>query len=319
LYQKNFSGTPVLPVATAVNVNAGTTLAVGGNSQTIGSLAGSGNVLLGDDAASLGNFIVGNSSNTTFGGVISDAAFMPVTKTGAGTLTLGGANTYRGTTTISNGTLLVDGALGTNAVTVVSGTLGGNGSIAGPITVQNGGKLSPGSSIGRLTVSNSVALQAGGTTLMEISKTPQTNDQLRVTGALTLGGTLTVTNLSGAPAVNDSFQLFTAGSFSGFFSATNLPSLNAGLGWSFNSANGLLTVIQTVATNATSITYSMGGGNIILSWPSDHTGWRLQVQTNALATGLGTNWFDVAGSATTNSVSQPMDLINGSVFYRLVY
>ena len=85
----------------------------------------SGNVILGDDAASLGNFTVGNASNTTFSGVISDAAFIPLTKTGTGALTLAGANTYRGTSTLSNGTLLVNGSLGTNAVTVVSGVLGG--------------------------------------------------------------------------------------------------------------------------------------------------------------------------------------------------
>ena len=315
LYQKNFSGTPVLPIATAVNVNSGTTLAVGGNAQTIGSLAGSGNVLLGDDAAAAGNFIVGNTNSTTFSGAISDAAFIPVVKTDSGTLTLGGANTYRGPTTVSNGTLLVNGALGTNALTVVSGTLGGNGNIAGAVTVQNGGTISPGSSIGKLTVSNNVTLQASSKTLMEISKSPQTNDLLRVTGTLALSGTLAVTNLSGTLAANDSFQLFNAGSTSGAFTATNLPALNAGLGWSFNSANGTLAVVQTVATNATNISFTVSGSNLTLTWPSDHIGWRLQAQTN----GLGTNWFDVAGAALTNSVSAPADMNNSSVFYRLIF
>ena len=59
--------------------------------------------------------------------------------------------------------------------------------------VQSGCMLAPGTSVGKLTVSNSVALQAGSTTRMEISKTPFTNDQLRATGALTYGGTLVVT------------------------------------------------------------------------------------------------------------------------------
>ena len=36
---------------------------------------------------------------------------------------------------------------------------------------------------------------------------------------------------------------------------------------------------------------------LTLSWPADHTGWRLQAQTNNPTTGLGTNWFDVPGSA----------------------
>jgi hypothetical protein len=55
-----------------------------------------------------------------------------------------------------------------------------------------------------------------------------------------------------------------------------------------------------------------------LSWPTDHVGWRLQVQTNALETGLRANWFDVAGSSSTDNVTVPLSS-NGGVFYRLVF
>lgn len=64
---------------------------------------------------------------------------------------------------------------------------------------------------------------------------------------------------------------------------------------------------------------TMNGGSLTLSWPSDRTGWRLQVQTNASAMGLGTNWFDVPGSMTTNSMNLPVNLLNSSVFYRMIY
>jgi hypothetical protein len=74
---------------------------------------------------------------------------------------------------------------------------------------------------------------------------------------------------------------------------------------------------HTVATNATSISYTNDNGSLTLSWPADHTGWRLQAQTNTL--GLGTNWFDVPGSESTNTMSLPGDLRNGRVFYRLIY
>ena len=60
---------------------------------------------------------------------------------------MSGVNTYSGTTTVSNGTLLVDspGSLPTNAVTVNSGgTLGGSGTINGPVTVASGGTISAG-------------------------------------------------------------------------------------------------------------------------------------------------------------------------------
>jgi len=43
------------------------------------------------------------------------------------------------------------------------------------------------------------------------------------------------------------------------------------------------------------------------------------VQTNSLGAGLGTNWVDVAGSTTVNSVNATLDPANGTVFYRMVY
>jgi hypothetical protein len=73
----------------------------------------------------------------------------------------------------------------------------------------------------------------------------------------------------------------------------------------------------TVNPNSTNITASLSGGTLTLSWPQDHTGWTLQVQTNSSGHGLGTNWFDLPGSASTNAFSTPIVLTNGSVFYRL--
>jgi fibronectin-binding autotransporter adhesin len=319
LYSANSS--QPLAATTPVTVAAGANLDLSGYSPTIASLSGAGKVT--NSASFAATLTLSNNTGTTMlsGSIADQAASNAVSLVQAGNATniFTGANSYRGTTTIRGGTFLVNGSLGTNAVSVTNGgTLGGNGTINGTVTVQNNGLLSPGSGIGKLSVS-SAALQSGGTTLMEISKSPQTNDQLRVIGTLVYGGTLIVTNVSGTLAANDSFQLFSAGSAGGSFSATNLPPLNLGLGWSFNSTSGLLTVIQTVATNATSMTYSVGGGAINLSWPSDHTGWRLQVQTNHLSTGLGTNWFDVPGSSDTNSLSLPIDLNNESIFYRLMY
>jgi hypothetical protein len=39
--------------------------------------------------------------------------------------------------------------------------------------------------------------------------------------------------------------------------------------------------------------------------------------TNDLATGLTTNWFDVAGSSATNLVNVTMNPSDGAVFYRM--
>ena len=73
------------------------------------------------------------------------------------------------------------------------------------------------------------------------------------------------------------------------------------------------------STAPVSLLMSVSGGSLGLSWPNDHTGWRLQVQTNTLDAGLGTNWADVSGSSLTNNVALPVDATRGGVFYRLVY
>jgi hypothetical protein len=64
---------------------------------------------------------------------------------------------------------------------------------------------------------------------------------------------------------------------------------------------------------------STGGGQLQFTWPADHLGWRLEMQTNSLATGLGTNWVTVPGSIGTNQMLVPIGTTNGSVFFRLVY
>jgi len=45
----------------------------------------------------------------------------------------------------------------------------------------------------------------------------------------------------------------------------------------------------------------------------------LQMQTNSIDEGLGTNWVDVSGSDATNQISIPINTATGSVFFRLVF
>jgi autotransporter-associated beta strand protein len=126
--------------------------------ETIGSLAGSGSVVLGHSRLVIGV----NNSSTTFAGTISGnedpTGLVSIEKVGSGTLTLTGANTYEGYARISAGTLLVNGSvvagLGT-AVQVFDGTLGGNGTIAGAVYAPSPGtKVSPGASPGILHVTS---------------------------------------------------------------------------------------------------------------------------------------------------------------------
>jgi len=161
------------------------------------------------------------------------------------------------------------------------------------------------------------SLSSSGTLVMEFSRTGPTSftgSQLTQTaGTLHFAGTLQV-NADGAFAAGDQFQLFSAPAYSGSFT-TVTGSPGAGLAYSFNTNNGVLSVVSTVPPPA-SITTSFSGGNLVLTWPNE-LGWQLQSQTNALSTGLTTNWVNVSGASSpfTNSVNAA----NGTVFYRLVY
>jgi Glycosyl hydrolases family 28 len=72
---------------------------------------------------------------------------------------------------------------------------------------------------------------------------------------------------------------------------------------------------STVSTN---LSFQVSGNQLQVSWPADHIGWRLEVQTNNPDVGLSSNWVSL-GYDTTSQVSLPINASNGSVFYRLVY
>jgi fibronectin-binding autotransporter adhesin len=132
-------------------------------------------------------------------------------KEGSGEWTLTGTNTYSGTTTVNEGTLLVNGNQGaaTGAVTVgVNGALGGTGIIGGAVTVNSGGALAPGAGTGTLTISNNLTLSSGAVLNFELGA-PNASDKVVVSGALTLGGTLNVMDLAGFGT--NTYTLFTYG------------------------------------------------------------------------------------------------------------
>lgn len=258
----NFGGQ--LPSTTALAVSSGATLDLGGSSQTVASLAdNSGGGTITNSGVAPVTFTLGGSSGTnTFSGIIADSAAtnaISLVKNGGATEILAGANNFRGTTTIVSGSLIVNGSLGTNAVTVVGSTLGGNGVIGGAVTIQPSGTLSPGNSTGSLTIINTLTLN--GTTYIELNKAIPTNDVIRGISAVNYGGTLTVTNLGGTLAPGDSFKVFYSTIYNGSFATLNLPPLGTGLAWNTNSlTNGILSVIATVPPQFSSI-LEVGDGN----------------------------------------------------------
>ncbi|HEU5397145.1 MAG TPA: autotransporter-associated beta strand repeat-containing protein, partial [Verrucomicrobiae bacterium] len=242
--------------------------------------------------------------------------FVAILKTGTGRLLLTTANTYSGATGISNGVVVLSGSIAsTNAVLVNGGLLVSAGSIAGPVNVGAAGSVEAGTTntIGVFTLGGG-ALTLHGNTIVKINKGASANDSFTGQGVVTYGGTLTVTNLSGTLTTNDTFTLFSPGTSTSNFSSI-VGSPGTGLAYSFT--NGVLRIVNGIATNPTNILFSVSGNTLTLSWPADHQGWILQAQTNSLSSGLGTNWVDVPNSASITSTNIVIVPQNASVFYRL--
>jgi autotransporter-associated beta strand protein len=211
--------------ASAFTVAAGASIELRGSQQSIGSLAGAGDVTNNNVAAAVLTTGFDNTS-TNFSGVMSDAVIGPLSlvKVGSGTQTLSGVNTYTGTTTVNGGTLAVDGSIASSSLTTVNagGTLGGTG-IVGNTTIS-GGTLSPGNSIGTLTVAGNLIFTAAASYMVEVS--PASADRTNVTGTATLGGATVNASFAAGTYVEKKYTILNAGSVSGTFGSvvnTNLP------------------------------------------------------------------------------------------------
>jgi hypothetical protein len=132
-----------------------------------------------------------------------------------------------------------------------------------------------------------------------------------VSGVLnnTGAGTLTVANLGPALAVGDKFTLFSKPVQNG----TALTLTGAGAAWVNNLAvDGSITVSSLVGPPQLNFTRS--GNNLQFSWTG---GFKLQAQTNSINVGISTNWADYPGGGAS-PVTVPIDVTNGSAFFRLI-
>jgi fibronectin-binding autotransporter adhesin len=178
-------------------LNSNHTIPIGGLSGAVGS------VLTGifpdnnTPGANTVTWEIGNrNSDTTFSGDVKNGkspSLTAIRKIGAGTLTLAGINTYTGPTTVNGGKLSITGSLATTITTVAAGgALGGTGSLGGPVICN--GTLAPGTSAGILTLANGLTLSGTSVLIYELGST---SDLTRVTGNLTLDGTINITATAG--------------------------------------------------------------------------------------------------------------------------
>jgi autotransporter-associated beta strand protein len=90
-----------------------------------------------------------------------------------------------------------------------------------------------------------------------------------------------------------------------------------------SGATNTYTVNVTLQPNqsAFKLSNSVSGTTLTLSWPADHLGYRLLVQTNNLNKGVSANisdWGTVAGSTTNTSMSIQIIKATNNAYYRLV-
>ncbi len=215
----------------------------------------------------------GTGKSYSYTGIIANGATgMSLTKTGTGSQTLGGINTYTGATTISAGTLILaaNGSIssssginlgtsdsqGTLDVTSKTGgytigasqTLSGYGSVllASGKTLTVNGNLAPGNSPGIVTIGGSLSLASSSTTTMELVSSAlgagSGFDQIALSGtglSLTYGGALVI-DVSLATQVG-SYQLFTGfSSQTGTFSSITFSQAEAA--GTFDYSTGVLTL-----------------------------------------------------------------------------
>jgi autotransporter-associated beta strand protein len=226
-----------------------------------------------------------NGNSATLAGTIGGPGGL--TKIGIGTLTLSANNPYTGATTVNAGTLAVNGAIASSAVTVnTGGTLGGTGTVGS--TTINGGALSPGNSIGTLTVQGNLVLTAAAAYIVEIS--PSSADLTNVTGTASLGGTVQAVFGPGSYLTRTYTILSAAGGRNGTFGSLTTPGLPAGFtaSLSYTATDAILDLIAT-----------LGGGGGGADSASARGPLALNVNQRNVANALN-NFFNTGGTLPPN-------------------
>lgn len=309
----------VFTTNTDMTVDAGGVLAIGNGaaiaSTSIKSLSGGG--IVGGDhpfSGSVSTLTIDGGAGTgrsTFSGNLINGGNsgvatgrLGITKTGSTTQVFAGANNYTGATTVSAGTLLINGthiqaaSTTTGAYTVASGaTLGGMGRISAyqstgnAVSVASGGILAPGDGLGTLTL-DGINLSGAGSKVLNMAAGAEFNFDLAgdgstadkvafwnyVTGDLGLSNNAINLTLSG-PLVAGAYEvtLFefytdsgtTLSTDTGITSGLMIGSYDTNLfvgtpALSYNDTVGTITLSYTVVPEPATVALATGGLALLL-------------------------------------------------------
>ncbi|MEO8187860.1 MAG: autotransporter domain-containing protein, partial [Burkholderiaceae bacterium] len=192
--------------------NAGTLILTGSNTYS-GGTAVNGGTLQGNTTSLQGD-IVNNaavvfdqSTDGTYAAAMSGSGAL--TKLGAGSLTIGGVNTFSGPTAVDAGTLTVLGSMTSSIALAPGTTLTGNGTVGG-ISAAAGSIIAPGNAQSTLTVNGTYA-HSDGAVFRVHADAGGAASRLNVNGAATLaGGTVDVLAEDGNYAPSTRYTILNA-------------------------------------------------------------------------------------------------------------
>lgn len=265
-------GAPFAPMSAFANnivLNGGSLQASTTPNFVLNPLRGIG---LGPDSGSVGGtggLWVNAEVTLTYAGVIASAGntgAQVLRKQGPGLLLLNGANTFTGVTQVQGG------------------SLGGTGSLASGVTVENGGALAPGSGgIGTFTIAGALTFNAGSALNVDIAA-PGSSDLLTVGGAVAATGTTTI-NLNGLDGAG-------AGTYTLITATSPISTANFRVGTTPAGFRG------TLAASGNSLTVTLAPGSALSALET----WREQYFGVSENSGNAADAFDADGDGLPNLI-----------------